>query len=107
MREITCQVDLVVLRQLHHGAAGRVTFTMEHGGASYGFKQEEVNGSDRLIYLTPLTSEACVEAHSLFNMSLGPASLSASALLLGVLKFCLGKVTGSMYCSQNNLLVTF
>ncbi len=80
---------------------------MKHGGSSYGLIWEEVNGSDRLIYLTPLTSEACGEAHSLFNLSLGPVSLSALALLLAVLKFLLEWVTGSMYCSQNNLLVTF
>lgn len=50
----------------------------------YGLKQEEVNGSDRLIYLTSLTSEAGCEARSLFNLSLGAVSLSAWALLLGL-----------------------
>lgn len=84
-----------------------MTFTLKHRGSSYGLKQEEVNESDRLIYLTPLTSKAHGEAHSLFNVSLGPDSLSASALVLGVLELCPGRVTATMYCSQNNLLVTF
>lgn len=76
VREITCQLRLVGERQLHHRAAGLVTFTMKQEWSSYGLRQEEVNGSDRLIYLTPLTSVACRAAHRELNMSPGPASVS-------------------------------
>lgn len=52
-----------------------------------GLKQGEVNGSDRPIYFTPPTSEACGEPHSLFNGSPGHAS---PAFLLGVQGLCGG-----------------
>lgn len=49
-----------------------------------GLKLGEVNESDRPIYFTPLTLEACGESHSLFSVSLGHASPAASAFLFGV-----------------------
>lgn len=107
VREITCQVRLVVVRQLHHGAAGGVTFTLKEGGSSYGLKWEEANWSDKLIYLTPLTSVARGEARSFFNMSPGPASLSASAVLLGALELMQGGWQWVCIVVKTIWLVTF
>lgn len=71
-----------------------------------GLKQVEVNGSDRPIYFTPLTSEACGEPHSLFSVSLGHASPAASAFLFGVHELGGETAAGQSQRSQNNLLVT-
>lgn len=96
-----------MLSSWHHRDKERVTFTTLQ--LFSGLKQEEVTGSDRPIYLTPAASEACGEAHSLsYSMCLSGLPLPQTRLSrLGVHEFWTGTVTGSMYRSQNNLLVTF
>lgn len=74
VHKITCQVDVVVVASQRWRKCDLYT---EIQRVLIWLKQEEVNGSDRPIYITPLTSEACGEPHSLFNASLGPASLAA------------------------------
>lgn len=73
VRKITCQVDLVVVASQRWRMCDLYTETRR---ILIGLKQVEVNGSDRPIYFTPLTSEACGEPHSLFSVSLGHASPS-------------------------------
>lgn len=74
VHKITCQVDVVVVASQRWRKCDLYT---EIQRVLIWLKQEEVNGSDRPIYITPLTSEACAEPHSLFNTSLGPASPAA------------------------------
>lgn len=103
VRKITCQVDLVVVASQRWRMCDLYTETRR---LLIGLKQGEVNGSDRPIYFTPLTSEACGEPHSLFSVSLGHASPAASAVLSGVHELCGETAAGPSQRSQNNLLVT-
>lgn len=103
VRKITCQVDLVVVASHWWRMCDLYTETRR---LLIGLKLGEVNGSDRPIYFTPLTSETCGEPHSLFSMSLGHASPAASAFLFGVHELCGGTATGQSQHSQNNLPVT-
>lgn len=103
VRKITCQVALVVVASQRWRMCDLYTETRR---LLIGLKQGEVNGSDRPIYFTPLTSEACGEPHSLFSVSLGHASPAASAFLFGVHELCGGTATGQSQHSQNNLLGT-
>lgn len=103
VRKITCQVDLVVAASQRWRMCDLYTETRR---LLIGLKHGEVNGSDRPIYFTPLTSEACGEPHSLFSMSLGHASPAASPFLFGVHGLCGETAPGPSQHSQNNLLVT-
>lgn len=89
VRKITCQVDLLVVASQRWRMCDLYTETRR---VLIGLKQGEVNGSDRPIYFTPLTSEACGEPHSLFNVSPGHASPAAPAFLLGIRGLCGGAV---------------
>lgn len=89
VRKITCQVDLLVVASQRWRMCDLYTDTRR---VLIGLKEGEVNGSDRPIYFTPLTSEACGEPHSLFSMSHGHASPAAPASLLGIQGLCGGAV---------------
>lgn len=98
VRKITCQEDLLVVASQRWRMCDLYTETWR---LLIGLKQGKVNGSDRPIYFTPLTSEACGEPHSLFNMSPGHASPAAPAFLLGI-QGVVRRDSG-----QNSLLVIF
>lgn len=102
VRKITCQVELVVAASQRWRMCDLYTETRR---LLIELKQGEVNGSDRPIYFTPLTSQACGKPRSLFSVSLGHASPAAWTFLFGDVRWDGGKAvaTSSKQFACDNL----